>query len=1033
MTPRTSLRLAPRKWVLVLAIAASPAFAPQSGVPVGAPPQGAASRQQVTLPGAVLISLDTLDDASDGASQRPDLDSSGRHVAFESLATDLVAGDTNAASDIFVRDRDPDGNGLFDEAGALTVRVSVATGGVQADLGSERARISADGRQVAFESDATNLVLGDINALRDVFVHDRDPDGNGVFDEGNGTTVLVSRHTNGTQANAPATLGDLSADGRFVAFSSTATSLEAGDLNGLSDVFMHDRDPDGNGIFDEGGATTRRVSLDSAEVEANGASAQPALSADGRFVVFESEASNLAVLDTNGVSDVFVRDRDPDGNGLFDEASATTRRLSVASGGAHANGASRAPALSADGRFVVFESEASNFAADFNGVSDVFVHDRDPDLNGVYDQGNGLTWRLSASDYDGDGNGPSRAPAISADGRYVSFESRATNLVQENPRGIYWQVFVVDRDLDGDGLMDKPGRSDLWRVSLDCISAPNGDSEGAGLSGDGLQVSFGSQDSGLVAGDSNGLGDVFARPVHAAAGATPWYRDVDGDGFGVSEDVRLGCDAPAGYVAAAGDCDDSTAAYGPGAVDPPDDLFADTNCDGIDGDASAAVFVAPLGSDSAPGTRTEPMATVSAALVVAAGSNKDVYVAAGTFTETSTLVLEDGVSIYGGYDPLDWSRSDTNTTRLEVAEATAVSATGLTSSTVLERLEVVGANAATPGGSAYGLFATTSAALVVRRCELSAGAGSAGGAGFTPGGTGTPGGAGSLGQPGCEDDGFPCSNSCGQPSGGNGGSSPVGRPGGKGGNSGKGSQTGFSGAAGIGPGAGAGGAGTPPGQGGWAPPLQYQGAAGAVGAQGASGAAGAPGYLSAGYAPSDAGGGAAGEAGNGGGGGGGGGGGNSGCDSYGGGGGGGGGGGAGGLGAGGGQSAGGSFAVYLWACDLTLEACQLRTAGGGPGGASGLAQPGGIGGTGANTNGAGNPYGGSEQDDGSNGGRGGNGGAGGAGGPGGGGAGGPSIGVYRGGGSSPTLTSLTFDLGAPGAGGASAGNPGPNGEQQDVL
>ena len=1016
--------------LLVLALCAAPSLAAQNGVPVGGPAQGAVGRHQVALRGAVLVSIDTLPDGSDGASFRPHLSHTGRHVAFDSLAMDLVLGDTNGASDVFVRDRDPDQNGVLDEGNATTARVSLTDLGGQANGASSAARLSVDGRHAIFESAATDLVAGDANGRVDVFARDRDPDQNGVFDEAGATTVLVSRHDSGAQGDADAFAGDLSSDGRFVVFVSAATTLVSGDTNGVRDVFVHDRDPDQNGVLDEGNGTTRRISLDDAEAQANGPSAGPAISPDGRFVVFESEATNLSPFDGNGASDVFVRDRDPDGNGLFDEVSATTARLSLASGGAHSDGASRAPALSADGRFVVFESDATNLAGDFNGLTDVFVRDRDPDLNGVYDQGNGLTWRLSSSDYM-DADGPSRAPSISADGRFVAFESQATNLVAAGQSPGLWQVFLADRDLDQDGLMDKPGRADLWRVSLDCIGAGSGDCEQAALGADGSQAAFSSTDAGIVAGDGNGLRDVFARAVQAADGAQLWYRDQDGDGYGVSEDLRLGCDMPAGFAALPGDCDDALPAIHPAAVDLPDDLFADTNCDGIDGDVAGAVFVHPLGSDAAAGTIEAPVASVSVAVALALAAGKDVYVAEGTYAESATLALEDGVSIYGGYDVLDWSRDDAHTTQILVSDSTAVEASGITTATVLDRLELVGGNGASPGASTYALFATASDALVVHRCELTAGLASAGGAGNAGGGQAQSGGSGNLGQSGCEDDGFPCGGSCGQPQGGNGGFSPAGNTGGKGGAAQHDNSFGSPGFAGNGPGGGAGGQGTPPGQGGWAPPLQYQGAPGADGATGSHGAPGAAQYLSIGYAPSTGGPGGAGEPGSGGGGGGGGGGGDFGCDSY--GGGGGGGGGAPGDPGQGGDSGGGSFAIFLWDSDLVLEDCLLSPAGGGDGGAGGNGELGGGGGSGANLNGAGNPYGGSEQDDGSNGGRGGDGGKGGDGGAGGGGAGGPSIGVYRGGTSNPTLTSLTFDLGPVGTGGASAGNPGPDGDQVPVL
>src|SRR5437016_6896835 len=149
----------------------------------------------------------------------------------------------------------------------------------------------------------------------------------------------------------------LAADGRFVAFGSDATNLVTGDTNAVSDAFVDDRVT----------GPTERVSVSSAGAEANGTSFAPAISADGRFVAFPSEATNLVTRDTNGVTDVFVRDR----------LTGSTERVSVSSAGAEANGTSFAPAIAADGRFVAFASDATNLVGrDTNGAVDIFVHDR---------------------------------------------------------------------------------------------------------------------------------------------------------------------------------------------------------------------------------------------------------------------------------------------------------------------------------------------------------------------------------------------------------------------------------------------------------------------------------------------------------------------------------------------------------------------------------------------------------------------------------------------------------------------------------
>jgi Tol biopolymer transport system component len=237
-------------------------------------------------------------------------------VAFESLASDLIGigGDTNGLRDIFVHDRDTDADGIFDEPAFIkTVRVSVSSTGAQATTNNSFApSISSTGRYVAFESLASDLIGigGDTNGLRDIFVHDRDTDADGIFDEaGFISTVRVSVDTGGSQSiTGNSSTPSISSTGRFVTFESLARDLIAGDTNGLRDVFFHDRDTDGDGIYDEPGAiSTVRVSLDTSGVQANNSSFAPSISPDGKFVAFESMANNLVTGDTNGLTDIFVR------------------------------------------------------------------------------------------------------------------------------------------------------------------------------------------------------------------------------------------------------------------------------------------------------------------------------------------------------------------------------------------------------------------------------------------------------------------------------------------------------------------------------------------------------------------------------------------------------------------------------------------------------------------------------------------------------------------------------------------------------
>src|SRR5213078_1257125 len=230
------------------------------------------------------VSVDSAGTQGNSSSRAPALSADGRFVAFQSDATNLVVGDTNGKTDVFVHDRQT----------GPTERVSVASGGGRLGTGGSGGffafpSLSADGRLVAFQSDATNLVAGDTNGATDLFVHDRQT----------GTTERVSVASGGRQGNGFSAGPVLSADGRFVAFYSTATNLVAGDTNGATDVFVHDRQT----------GTTERVSVAPGGTQGNGSSAGPVLSADGGLVAFHSTATNLVAGDANGAYDVFVHDR----------------------------------------------------------------------------------------------------------------------------------------------------------------------------------------------------------------------------------------------------------------------------------------------------------------------------------------------------------------------------------------------------------------------------------------------------------------------------------------------------------------------------------------------------------------------------------------------------------------------------------------------------------------------------------------------------------------------------------------------------
>jgi Tol biopolymer transport system component len=273
--------------------------------------------------------------APDNHTFNPAIDADGSAVAFESAATNLVAGDTNDSSDVFLA------------AGGTTRRVSVGKGGWQANGSSRMPAISGDGRYVAFVSDATDLVPGDTNDQADVFVRDLRY----------GITNRISVASTGAQANGSSFDVAISADGRYLAYDSAASNLVPGDTNSNTDVFVRDLR---YGI-------TNRISLGSTGAQGDGFSAGPAVSADGRYIAFTSAATNLVAGDTNLRSDVFVRDI----------RFGRTYRVSLAADGSEANDFSTAASISANGQFVAFTSAASNLVADdTNQVDDGFVRDR---------------------------------------------------------------------------------------------------------------------------------------------------------------------------------------------------------------------------------------------------------------------------------------------------------------------------------------------------------------------------------------------------------------------------------------------------------------------------------------------------------------------------------------------------------------------------------------------------------------------------------------------------------------------------------
>lgn len=333
-------------------------------------------------------------------------------VAFESDATRLVPRDVNGMTDVF----------FTSGTGGHTELMSEATDGTPADGASRDPAI--DSRNVAFESDATNLAGPDHNGLPDVYVRSFGDSEEFFF------TARVSVDAAGGDPDGASRDPAFGRRAQYVAFTSDAGDLLSGgeptsDTNGVADVFVRDRDTDGNGLYDQpGGAATTRVSAAAGGGQADGPSGHPSMSyyfdpaPGGNLVAFDSQATNLVpgAPDANGVADVYLRDT---GVG-------TTSRISVAAGGGEPNGPSTDPSVRFGGRFVAFASAASNLVPnDTNGVTDVFVRDR---------QG-GTTTRVSVGAGGMQANGPSRAPSLSPDGLTVAFESTATNLVVGDTNG----------------------------------------------------------------------------------------------------------------------------------------------------------------------------------------------------------------------------------------------------------------------------------------------------------------------------------------------------------------------------------------------------------------------------------------------------------------------------------------------------------------------------------------------------------------------------------------------------------------------
>lgn len=360
--------------------------------PVPPPPEPPPPPPGVT----VRVSVAADGTQSNGQSSSLAMTPDARYVALSSGASNLVAGDTNGEDDIFVHDR---------STGAIE-RVSVASDGTQANNVSYDPAISADGRYVLFESYATNLVPGAQHTYSHVYLHDRVTR----------TTERISVASDGTPGDKYSDSGSLSADGRYVMFSSYATNLVAGDTNANMDVF----------VLDRATGTIERVSVTADGIQGNGRSYGRHITPDGRYVSYMSDATNLVAGDTNRNTDVFV----------YDRQTRVPQRISVGTGGVEANNYSTGGVMTPDGRWVLFTSMANNLVTgDTNYVNDVFLRDR----------ATGTTERVSLTDADTQANwGDSFDGSISDDGNIVAFNSYDDYLVPTDgdPNYNWGDVFV---------------------------------------------------------------------------------------------------------------------------------------------------------------------------------------------------------------------------------------------------------------------------------------------------------------------------------------------------------------------------------------------------------------------------------------------------------------------------------------------------------------------------------------------------------------------------------------------------------------
>lgn len=410
---------------------------------------------------------------ADLTSPTPGFSGDGRFIVFDSTATNLVPGlNTNGRRQIYLHDR----------LTGLTELISLGSNGLVGNDDSASPVVTDDGDTVVFESFASNLVFNDTNDARDVFLRRRQAR----------STERVSQTVQGLQGLCPAP-GEgcrsydpaISADGSIIAFGSNAR-LTPEDLDNSPDMYVLDRN---------NGPTLRRITAPLGVIDPNASHGGPAVSADGLFVAFASNASNLITGEPpNAVYDIF----------RFDRLANTLQKVSVPAGGLAADGDSHGPSLSSDGRFVAFWSRARNLLPGpprDTGFADVYVADMQGTVPSLSRTALGL--------FNESANGDSQYPSISRDGRFVAFLSRADNLV---PAGVDNNNFLDVYRADRNCVLAPPQKCEVIRISIAISNRDvDGDSRAPIIATDPRIIAFYSDATNLVPNDTNNLRDAFVR------------------------------------------------------------------------------------------------------------------------------------------------------------------------------------------------------------------------------------------------------------------------------------------------------------------------------------------------------------------------------------------------------------------------------------------------------------------------------------------------------------------------------------------